>query len=456
MQDLMGFGAPGDKGVFQLPCSYLIFQFTFSGVTFCVALNGSNGKTVTDTIANSATVWQTSINACQVSGGKIFAKSGLYLIATKLLVTEPITIVGEGGEWENVARATVLQASAGITAIIEINISEGGLNSNKLTGGSYEDILLDGHAQATNDLLITDAIRISFKGITCINATTWGMVDLFNHTHEFDHCRFSYNGANNTTSPPTSGGARLGTVAGNGVNAATFTACSLEANVGCGLYLAVGTGIQLFGGVIESTYSFGLFSYFINNLLVMGTFFENNMTSAGSNYANMIYSGFIITFINPIFSENNIANSCLATSNATNVVIINPYLNFPAKGINARATTGTSYIGDLALLRTPLAVVGGNMNGIDTSATTHGFATTTPAIPASTAYAQNTNVYPVSVIFLTTGTCTHVLLKDIAGTVLDITTAVTIGMTFMLQPGGSIGITYAVAPTWKRLRQNMS
>src|SRR6266700_3999828 len=65
---------------------------------------------------------------------------------------------------------------------------------------------------------------------------------------------------------------------------------------------------------------------------------------------------------------------------------------------------------------------------------------TTPAIPASTVPAVNSNPFPVSVL-ITAGTVTVV-------SVSGVTQFTGTNVTAVVPPGGSISLTYSVAPTW--------
>lgn len=110
IHDLREFGAPGDIGVFQLPCSSLIFQFNFSGVTYTVALNGNTGVPLID--INAAII----INQCLIRGGRIFIKYGDYTISNKLNMTQDWTqLTGES------MRGVLLTASNGFASdMIEV------------------------------------------------------------------------------------------------------------------------------------------------------------------------------------------------------------------------------------------------------------------------------------------------------------------------------------------------
>lgn len=63
----------------------------------------------------------------------------------------------------------------------------------------------------------------------------------------------------------------------------------------------------------------------------------------------------------------------------------------------------------------------------------------TPAVPATTVAAQNTNAYPVQVV-ITGGTLTAVVVGG--------TTVGTAAGTYVVNPGSAISITYSAAPTW--------
>jgi hypothetical protein len=86
-----------------------------------------------------------------------------------------------------------------------------------------------------------------------------------------------------------------------------------------------------------------------------------------------------------------------------------------------------------------VAVTGGTITGIQVTAALQP-AVVTPAVPSSTVTATNTNSFPVAVA-VTGGTVTHVTVNgsdQFTGT----------GVTAVVPAGGTIAITYSVAPTW--------
>lgn len=84
LQDFREFGAPGDLGVFQLPCSYLVFPFTFSGVTRYVALNGHTGAVTSD--ADAITLLHGVRDALGANYGVIYIKKAQYNLAVAAFV----------------------------------------------------------------------------------------------------------------------------------------------------------------------------------------------------------------------------------------------------------------------------------------------------------------------------------------------------------------------------------
>ncbi len=77
-----------------------------------------------------------------------------------------------------------------------------------------------------------------------------------------------------------------------------------------------------------------------------------------------------------------------------------------------------------------------------------GFSLTTPAVPASGTAQQNTNPYTVRIYLLTSGTGTAFTITDPSGTAKTVTTTLSAGMEWTLDPGASITLTYTTAPTW--------
>ena len=79
----------------------------------------------------------------------------------------------------------------------------------------------------------------------------------------------------------------------------------------------------------------------------------------------------------------------------------------------------------------------------------HGFAITTPSVPASGTAQANTNPFPVRVYITGAGTTTAYTITDPAGNAETFSLALAAGQEITLDPGASITITYTVAPTWK-------
>jgi hypothetical protein len=78
-----------------------------------------------------------------------------------------------------------------------------------------------------------------------------------------------------------------------------------------------------------------------------------------------------------------------------------------------------------------------------------GLQITTPSMPASDTYQQNTFGYPIRIYILTVGSVTSYTIKDVWGTTQTITTSLSAGMEITLDPLESIAFHYTSAPTWK-------
>jgi len=334
--------APGGTSVITQasPYTYIV---SVNGATY-YANSTTGGTNYSD--ANATTVWQSAIDACEVSGGGIYAKAGNYSIDTGLTITEPVTIDGEGGEWEDTARGTILTATGTITAIIEINIDETGVTA-LTTGGSIRNIFLDGNWNADVGLLVTSAIRFSAEGLTAYQCNDWGLWDKYNHSHHYSHCRFTGNGANGTGDAPATGGAKFGIVAGSEANTVLLDGCSFESNQEVGLYVARSEGFEMNECIIEDNYSFGFILYDVNGFLANGLYTEHNSDVTGQVSANKITGGAHYTFTAPLLSESNAVTYSLDASAAGQTIIIGADIR-SSKTILKNAATGSNWIGNPA------------------------------------------------------------------------------------------------------------
>lgn len=111
LQDFRQEGPPADIGTFQLPCSILVFQHTFSGTTYiCAVRSGVRGWI----LVSYGTVAATVINAARaaITSGDIFLNAGAaYVMATPFQIASNIKLHGAG-------EGSILQAGANITALI--------------------------------------------------------------------------------------------------------------------------------------------------------------------------------------------------------------------------------------------------------------------------------------------------------------------------------------------------
>jgi len=115
LSDLRGAGSPGDIGTFQVPCSVLVFQFTFSGVTNYVAIRaGISGWVPVGSNANLRTVIASAQTyLAGLGGGSIF----LNLIGTHVFApTLVVTVIGIS--FFGLGKSTVLQVNGAAPAKI--------------------------------------------------------------------------------------------------------------------------------------------------------------------------------------------------------------------------------------------------------------------------------------------------------------------------------------------------
>lgn len=99
LQDFRGQGPPGDIGTFQSPCSVLIYQYSFSGVTYIAAARqGDRGWVlVAPPSTDAATVFQAAHDDLPAVGSfSIYVAQGLYLITKVVNVTKPVRYIGDG------------------------------------------------------------------------------------------------------------------------------------------------------------------------------------------------------------------------------------------------------------------------------------------------------------------------------------------------------------------------
>ena len=100
LKDFRQEGPPADIGTFQMPCSVLVFQFTFSGTTRTVSIRaGVRGWILVGNGTDFATVMNLSITylmALPQLGGMVSVSQGLHQVTIPILIRGPIAIIGAG------------------------------------------------------------------------------------------------------------------------------------------------------------------------------------------------------------------------------------------------------------------------------------------------------------------------------------------------------------------------
>lgn len=112
LQDFRQVGPPADIGTFQLPCSIMVFQHTFSGTTYtCAIRSGDQGWILVDylptTAANNSTVINAAITYVRdLGGGVVYLARGTYSLGRTatipidycIMIYDNVWLIGEGEE----------------------------------------------------------------------------------------------------------------------------------------------------------------------------------------------------------------------------------------------------------------------------------------------------------------------------------------------------------------------
>lgn len=173
LQDLRGQGPPGDIGTFQMPCSVIVYQHTFSGTTYIVAARQGDRGWV---LVGHGTVASTVINAALAIAGEIFICQGTYSITVTLTSASIVEIVGTGNttilRLANGADCNVITVGADHWVIRDLKIDG---NSAGQGVGNWSGIVID----SRNDGLIdnVDVTDIDYMGILLVGtAHQWRIV----------------------------------------------------------------------------------------------------------------------------------------------------------------------------------------------------------------------------------------------------------------------------------------
>jgi len=133
LQDFRQEGPPADIGVFQFPASIMVFQHTFSGVTYiCAVRAGARGWVLVSYGAVATTV----INAATAAGRDVYVCSGTYSITADCTIPSNTTLRGAGS-------STVFYVANGRPAamVAITNANHAGGN----TGIVIRDLYVDGN-----------------------------------------------------------------------------------------------------------------------------------------------------------------------------------------------------------------------------------------------------------------------------------------------------------------------
>jgi len=97
MQDFRGQGPPADIGTFQSPASTIVYQYTFSGVTYTVAARqGDRGWILISCLPTSAANNVIVLTAAFAIGGNVYWRAATYLGNASIPLVSNLTVEGEG------------------------------------------------------------------------------------------------------------------------------------------------------------------------------------------------------------------------------------------------------------------------------------------------------------------------------------------------------------------------
>lgn len=167
LQDFRQEGPPADIGTFQLPCSVLVLQHTFSGTTYIVAIrSGDRGWVLVDLDADASTVIQSGVDSVPAIGGTICLLNDIFTLTANIVMWIRTDINFYGGG------TVITQANGADIAHLFYfhDCVEGGVynmrfdgNGDNQTGGS--SII---HIGGTTERLCVDNVSISNAYNFCV------------------------------------------------------------------------------------------------------------------------------------------------------------------------------------------------------------------------------------------------------------------------------------------------
>lgn len=134
LKDLRGEGPPADIGTFQMPCSILVFQFTFSGTTYNVAMRAGvpGWVLITPPSTVAATVIQAAFNGLTAGQEKVVLK-GNFTVNHVALKIPSYAIVELQGKitFTNIDTMNMIENSDQVGGNTQIEWVGGELDGNK-------------------------------------------------------------------------------------------------------------------------------------------------------------------------------------------------------------------------------------------------------------------------------------------------------------------------------------
>jgi len=143
LMDMRGQGPPEDIGVFQFPCSILVYQHIFSGTTYIVAArHGDRGWILVSHGTDAATVLEAAVIALPVSppsGGWVCVAPGDYTFTTTFDINRSNVQIDGAGESTNQEGPTRFVSGANVDIIHAAGTAVTNIVNVKIRGISFVD-----------------------------------------------------------------------------------------------------------------------------------------------------------------------------------------------------------------------------------------------------------------------------------------------------------------------------
>jgi len=426
-----GFGTVIEPGSMVADANYIIFK----DASTYYAKNGTTGA-IDYSGTNASQIIQTTIDSMP-NGTMLKLRNGIYEIDTRITVSKPIILEGEGAIWGaggDYATGTVLKA---MTLGMDVCWIEYTADYSDSQGTVLRDFAIDGATIARYCLTIFCAwpggpyiSKCSFHDMLFCRAsnTGFGVYDHADHGSAYYSCRF----IGNAPSAPLYGGLLLST------NAASFYQCAFELN-GIGINVWSGVGHKFYSCIIEGNKYDGVrgpnpaVTTYLQNVHFAECHFEYNSIAGVAGY----------------YDINMVTQYCSGWS------IVRCHFNSPLADGSIHLMGRNHTISDCSAFGGSIHYLsyGGSISGTDgDSFNASSFplsSNTTVSGPGLDAYSQVTITGAVNVVLVTHGlvsTPTYVSITGnntlIGNSTVTVLTSTTFTISFENQPGSDVWLFY--------------